>query len=117
MREIVAQRYTNALSNLIATPVVPADCASVWAQYTLRATDGAERDRAMAGLKAAGIPTMVYYPRPLHTQSAYAAYPRDPSGLPVAERLASRVFSLPMHPYLTEADQDLVITALTESLK
>jgi dTDP-4-amino-4,6-dideoxygalactose transaminase len=117
MRQVVAQRYTNALSNLIATPVVPADCASVWAQYTLRATDGAARDRAMAGLKAAGIPTMVYYPRPLHTQSAYVAYPRDPNGLPTAESLASRVFSLPMHPYLTEADQDLVIAALTESLK
>jgi dTDP-4-amino-4,6-dideoxygalactose transaminase len=117
MRQIVAQRYTNALSNLIATPVVPTDCASVWAQYTLRATDGAARDRAIAGLKAAGVPTMVYYPRPLHTQSAYVAYPRDPTGLPVAESLASRVFSLPMHPYLTEADQDLVIAALTESLK
>ena len=116
MRQVVARRYANALSNLIATPSVPEGCTSVWAQYTLKAQDGAQRDRIMAALKAEGIPSMVYYPRPLHTQTAYAAYPRDPAGLPVAEDLAGRVFSLPMHPYLGEADQDRVIATLGAAL-
>lgn len=111
-RQVVAQRYTAGLSNIIATPVVPEDCSSVWAQYTLRAEGSAERDRVMAALKAEGIPSVVYYPRPLHTQTAYASFPKDPQGLPVAERLAEQVFSLPMHPYLTEADQTRIIDAI-----
>lgn len=115
-RQIVAQRYTNALSNHIATPVVPEDCRSVWAQYTLKATDTAQRDHILAVLKGADIPGMVYYPRPLHTQTAYAACPQDPAGLPVAESLAGRVFSLPMHPYLTEANQERVIAAVISGL-
>lgn len=115
-RQSVAQRYTNALSNQISTPVVPKDCISVWAQYTLRAADGAERDRVMAALKAQGIPTAVYYPRPLHAQTVYSGYPKDPAGLPVAERLAQTVFSLPMHPYLSNEDQDRVISAVIGGL-
>lgn len=111
-RQVVANRYQAGLSNVIATPVVPDDCLSVWAQYTLKAEDGGQRDRLMAALKDAGIPSVVYYPRPLHTQTAYAGFPADPAGLPVAESLATRVFSLPMHPYLTEADQDRVIAAI-----
>lgn len=115
-RQVVAQRYTAGLSNVIATPVMPADCTSVWAQYTLKAADSAERDRVMAALKAEGIPSVVYYPRPLHTQTAYAAFPKDPQGLPVAESLAERVFSLPMHPYLTEADQARIIETIRKAL-
>lgn len=115
-RQVVAARYGVGLSNVIATPVVPGDCLSVWAQYTLRAQDGAERDRLMGALKDAGIPSVVYYPRPLHGQTAYAGFPADPEGLPVAESLAARVFSLPMHPYLTEADQDRVIGTLRTSV-
>ncbi|MCL4067782.1 DegT/DnrJ/EryC1/StrS aminotransferase family protein [Pseudomonas sp. GX19020] len=114
-RQRVAQRYNNALANHFAVPVVPEGTVSVWAQYTLLAKDTAERDAALAALKAAGIPGMVYYPRPLHTQTAYQDFPKDPKGLPVAESLAGRVFSLPMHPYLTEADQDRVINALREA--
>ncbi|AUH67031.1 DegT/DnrJ/EryC1/StrS family aminotransferase [Paracoccus zhejiangensis] len=115
-RQRVAQRYQAGLSNVIATPHVPDDCQSVWAQYTLKARDGAERDRLMAALKDAGIPSVVYYPRPLHTQTAYASYPKDPAGLPVAEDLAGRVFSLPMHPYLSEADQDRVIDTIRKAI-
>lgn len=111
-RQRIAARYQAGLSNVITTPQVPDDCASVWAQYTLKAQDAAERDRLMAALKTAGIPSVVYYPRPLHTQTAYADFPSDPAGLPVAERLAGQVFSLPMHPYLSEADQDLIIDTI-----
>ncbi|MGR3199115.1 MAG: DegT/DnrJ/EryC1/StrS family aminotransferase, partial [Paracoccus sp. (in: a-proteobacteria)] len=103
--------------NVIATPVVPDDCLSVWAQYTLKAEDGGQRDRLMAALKDAGIPSVVYYPRPLHTQTAYAGFLADPAGLPVAESLAARVLSLPMHPYLAEAEQDRVIATITKELR
>lgn len=115
-RQRVAERYQAGLSNIIATPRVPEDCVSVWAQYTLKASDSAERDRLMAALKAEGIPSVVYYPRPLHTQTAYADFPRDPAGLPVSERLAGEVFSLPMHPYLAEADQDRVIDTIRKAI-
>jgi dTDP-4-amino-4,6-dideoxygalactose transaminase len=85
---------------------------SVWAQYTLRAASTEERDAAMAALKAQNIPSVVYYPMPLHQQGAYKNYPADPAGLSTCTDLAKTVFSLPMHPYLTEEDQDRVIGAL-----
>ena len=111
-RQRVADRYTAALHNRFATPHVPDGHRSIWAQYTLAARDRAEREAAMATLKTADIPTGVYYPRPLHQQKAYATFPRDPDGLPVSEDMAGRVFSLPMHPYLSGKDQDRVIEHL-----
>lgn len=114
-RQVIARRYSEGLSNVVATPVVPEDRVSVWAQYTVKASGPAERERLMTALKAAGIPSVVYYPRPLHTQSAYAGFPRDPSGLGTAEDLAGRVFSLPMHPYLTEAEQANVISVIRDA--
>lgn len=110
-RQTIAQRYTEALAETYIIPALPAHSLSAWAQYTLRPK---QRDRAqvMASLKEQGIPTAVYYPRPLHQQMAYAAYPIDPNGLPVSEQLAQEVFSVPMHPYLSIEDQDRVIAAL-----
>jgi dTDP-4-amino-4,6-dideoxygalactose transaminase len=67
-------------------------------------------------MKAAGVPTMVYYPKPLHQQTAYKVYPVAGNGLPVAERLAAEVVSLPMHPYLDEATQDRIIEATRGAL-
>lgn len=114
-RDRVASRYSAALHNRFQTPAVPEGYRSIWAQYTLLAKDEAERNAAMAQLKEAGVPSVVYYPRPLHTQTAYAGFPTDPAGLPVSEDVAKRVFSLPMHPYLSEEDQDRVTAALTSS--
>ena len=111
-RQAVAQRYSRALHNRFATPAIPDGMSSVWAQYTLRAADSTERDRIMAVLKAQGIPTAIYYPRPLHTQTGYASYPTDPRGLPASEAAAACVFSLPMHPYLDASDQQRIIDAL-----
>lgn len=108
-RNAVATRYTTALHNKFKTPHIPEGYRSIWAQYTLQADN---RDAVMASLKEAGIPSVVYYPRPLHTQSAYAGFPTDPKGLPVSEAAAARVFSLPMHPYLEAEEQDRVIAAL-----
>ncbi|WP_224826204.1 DegT/DnrJ/EryC1/StrS aminotransferase family protein [Cognatishimia sp. MH4019] len=111
-RQRVAERYSSALAPRWSVPTVPGRMLSVWAQYTLKAEDRAARDAVMARLKEAGIPSVVYYPMPLHQQTAYKAFPVDPDGLPVSEEVAGQVFSLPMHPYLSEADQDRVIEAL-----
>jgi dTDP-4-amino-4,6-dideoxygalactose transaminase len=114
-RDRVAARYNALLGDVVAVPEVPAGLTSVWAQYTLR-IPGFDREAFIADLKAAGVPTAVYYPRPLHRQTAYREFPVAGNGLPVAERLAGEVVSLPMHPYLTEEVQDRVVAAVKGAL-
>lgn len=111
-RQVVAARYTEALSDLYETPHVPDGLVSTWAQYTLKTASEAARAVFQEKAKAAGVPTVVYYPIPLHAQTAFRSYPRDPHGITVSEDLAKRVVSLPMHPYLDEATQDQIIQAL-----
>ncbi|WFL78708.1 DegT/DnrJ/EryC1/StrS aminotransferase family protein [Altererythrobacter arenosus] len=113
-RQHVAARYAHGIGDALITPSVPDDCKSVWAQYTVRTRPGQSRESIMAKLKDSGIPTAVYYPRPLHQQTAYRDFPSDPTGLPVAESLAQEVFSLPMHPYLDHQTQDRVIEAVVK---
>lgn len=112
-RNAVADRYTQALHSHLRTPHVPAGYRSIWAQYTLQAND---RTSIMDQLKEVGVPSVVYYPRPLHTQSAYRNFPRDPAGLARSEEIAERVFSLPMHPYLGVEDQAKIIDAVISCL-
>ena len=111
-RNRVAERYTTRLSNRFKTPHVPDGYSSIWAQYTILAENTSERDLMMARLNRAGIPSVIYYPRPLHTQSAYSKFITDPSGLSVSEDIAKRVFSLPMHPYLEEKEQNQICEVL-----
>ncbi|MEE8304224.1 MAG: DegT/DnrJ/EryC1/StrS family aminotransferase [Candidatus Tectomicrobia bacterium] len=82
------------------------------AQYTIRVTN---RDRVATQLKKYGIPTAVYYATPLHRQAAYKRFPTAPGGLPVSEKLATEVLSLPIHPYLSESDQGRIIDAVRNS--
>jgi dTDP-4-amino-4,6-dideoxygalactose transaminase len=96
-RNHAAERYTAELKDMYKTPVVPEGYVSSWAQYTLMAED---RDAEMAKYKAKGIPTMVYYGTCMHQQTAFKALGYQEGDFPVAERLASSVFSLPMHGYL-----------------
>lgn len=111
-RQRVAERYAAGLSGLnrVTVPQVAAGCVSSWAQYTLLVRD---RDALAAACKAKGVPTAVYYPIPLNRQTGYAAYPTVPGGVPVSDRLATQVLSLPMHPYLDEATQDRIVAAVT----
>jgi dTDP-4-amino-4,6-dideoxygalactose transaminase len=109
VRNRVADRYAQALSGLVQTPAVIEGGRSVWAQYTIETPD---RDGLAAALREAGVPTAVYYPIPIHKQGVYSAYPTAPGGLPVTEAKAGVVISLPMHPYLSEADQDLIVDAI-----
>ena len=97
-------------------PEVAEGSTSVWAQYTIR-IPGHDRDAFQAALKRAGIPTAIYYPKPLHRQTAYKHYPSAGNGLPVSERLAAEVISLPMHPYLTEEVQDRIVDAVKDALR
>jgi UDP-2-acetamido-2-deoxy-ribo-hexuluronate aminotransferase len=90
------------------TPHIAPDNSSVYAQYTLQADD---RDASIARLQAAGIPTAVHYPIPLNRQAAYTHF-CCPDCTPHADRAAARVFSLPMHPYLTAEDAAQVVVAL-----
>ena len=111
----VAERYGAGLADVAATPAVAPDCVSVWAQYTSRGAPE-QREVLAATLKAAGIPTAIYYARPLHRQAAYRDCPVAGNGLPNTERLSAEVLSLPMHPYLDEATQDRIIGAVREAL-
>jgi dTDP-4-amino-4,6-dideoxygalactose transaminase len=113
-REVIAQRYSQALSDVVRTPRTSNEATSAWAVYTI-VVEGRDRNKIAADLKAAGISTAIYYPLPLHQQTAYKDYPRA-SGmkLPHAERLAQSVLSLPMHPYLDEAAQDRIIGKVRE---
>jgi dTDP-4-amino-4,6-dideoxygalactose transaminase len=108
-RQQVAKRYADGLSDVAQTQKIEQGATSVWAQYTIRLGN---RDHVVSRLKEAGIPTAIYYPIPLHRQTAYQQYPVTPAGLPVSEKLAGEVLSLPMHPYLSETDQDMIINAV-----
>ena len=112
----IARRYSEALGDLVTTPIVPPGSTSVWAQYTIRVGDG-RRDALAAALKAEGIPTAIYYPIPLHRQQAYKHYPVGKGGVAVSDRLAGEVLSLPMHAYLDVATQDRIIVAVRRGLK
>jgi dTDP-4-amino-4,6-dideoxygalactose transaminase len=80
--------------------------------YTVKTLPGQDREAIMAALGAKGVPTAVYYPMPLHQQTAYRDFPHDPAGLPSSEDLSRRVFSLPMHPYLDQATHQVIIDAV-----
>ncbi len=110
-RQIVADNYSHAFSGLVAVPAVAPGRTSVWAQYTLRLTSGI-RDELSLWLSELGIPTQIYYPKPLHHQPAYAKSVVASGGVPVSERLPKEVLSLPMHPYLTETEQRRVMDAV-----
>jgi len=114
-RQRVAERYAAGLADVVAVPVVPEGHISTWAQYTIR-VPAAKRTAIADALRAQGVPTAIYYPRPLHRQTAYKDFPAAGNGLPVSERLADEVLSLPMHAYLEAADQDRIVAALRGAL-
>jgi dTDP-4-amino-4,6-dideoxygalactose transaminase len=111
-RQRAAECYHVLLAGLVATPSLREEASSTWAQYTIRSPD---RDALRNRLAAAGVPTAVYYSRPLHLQTAYRDFPVAEGGCPIAERLATEVLSLPMHGYLDAATQDRIAVALRAS--
>jgi dTDP-4-amino-4,6-dideoxygalactose transaminase len=101
-RERIASTYDRLLADAVTIPARVPDSASAWAIYAILLPDTAARDGMQAALRAAGVPTAIYYPRPLHRQPAYAPHHRG-APLPVADDLATRILALPIHPDLTEA--------------
>ena len=110
-----ADKYTEKLSALgekVKTPVIPVGFYSSWAQYTIQLSDRKTRDDLQAALKAEGIPSMVYYPKPMHRQEAFAGQAYDDAEFPNTLKLCDTVLSLPMHPYLTDEDIDTVVDVI-----
>ena len=111
-----ADQYTQALKNLVKTPAVPQGYTSSWAQYTILLDNAQQRARVQAAMKGKGIPTMVYYPRGVHQQTAYADRHFPAEWFPNTVQACQRVLSLPMHPYLSQEDVANVVQALRDSL-
>ncbi len=114
-RNRAAERYSAALADVATVPFVAAGCVSVWAQYTIRLRD-TDRDAFRGLLQRRGVPTAIYYPKPLHVQPAYVAHALAGTSLPVTERLAGDVVSLPMHAYLDGPVQDHIIAAVRDAI-
>lgn len=109
LRQKVAETYNELLAGSdVVTPVVPENCVSVWAQYSVLTPSTERRSQIMEALKAADVPTAMYYPLPLHLQGAYKELGYRPGSLPVCEDVATRIFSLPMHPYLERGQQETI---------
>jgi len=108
-RQRIAGRYAAGLGRSVSVPAVPPGSSSSWALYTIRTR---RRDELKRGLAERGIRTEIFYPRPLHMQAPYRDYPIAPGGLPVTEELMGEVLSLPMHPYLTEAQSEYICRAV-----
>jgi len=108
-RHRVAARYAAGLGDIVKAANNPENGRSAWAQYAIETP---KRDGLKAHLQEKDIPSVIYYVKPLHTQVAYRNFPRTPTGLAVSEELPQRILCLPMHPYLSEDDQDRIIETI-----
>lgn len=108
----VAKWYTDRLKTKVITPHVPEGFFSSWAQYTILLENQAQRNSLQKKLKESGIPSMVYYPRGLHQQTAYADRKLPDALYPNTVSVSQRVLSLPMHPYLDEGTVDSICSAI-----
>jgi UDP-2-acetamido-2-deoxy-ribo-hexuluronate aminotransferase len=116
-RARIGQAYSELIKQAgieAITPALAEGCTSVYAQYSIQVQD---RDAVIASLNAAGVPTAVHYPVPLHRQPAFESLGHTPGAFPVSEAVASRILSLPMHPYLDAETQQRVVQALSEAVK
>jgi UDP-2-acetamido-2-deoxy-ribo-hexuluronate aminotransferase len=111
-RQRVADTYSRLLLERLTVPVVPAGYRSAWAQYSVLAASGDEREQMIGALQKEGVPTMIYYKIPLHLQKAYASLNYKTGDFPVSEDLSGRIFSLPMHPYLKDDEVEQICSVL-----
>lgn len=103
-----AAKYTEKLRGKVIVPTVPEGFYSSWAQYTIQLDCKEERDALQTKLKEHGVPSMVYYPTPMHGQTAYKELNTPAEYCPVAEKLCQTVLSLPLHPYISDEDIEVV---------
>ena len=116
-RNKFARMYTEKLKDTVKTPIVPEGYVSSWAQYTLILESEEERNELQAKLKEVGIPTMIYYPIPLHKQIVYEGYKFNLDDLEVSEGLCKKVLSIPMHPYMSEEQVDMISEKILDIMK
>ena len=112
-REELSRYYDDRLVNVGETPLRYNDRQSAWAQYGILLDN---RDKVAADLKKAGVPTAIYYPRPMHLQSAYQKFGEGEGSLPVSEGLSERILHLPMHPYMSQHDRDKITDELRSAV-
>lgn len=112
-REAVGARYSELLKDVVITPTIMKNNTHVYAQYTILSEN---RDALMKKLNDSGIPTAVHYPIPLHLQKAFGYLDYKEGDFPISEQVASKVLSLPMSPYLSEKQQDMVVEAIRKSV-
>ena len=112
-----AALYTEKLRDVVKTPVIPEGYYSSWAQYTIQLESREQRDGLQSRLKENGIPTMVYYPNPMHKQTAYKDLGYKDGDFPVTEKLCATVLSLPLHPYITEDEISKVCVLIEDYVK
>ena len=115
-RQTVADRYNAAFAAHFTTPFVQEDCRSVYAQYAILAKDTPTRDKVVAHLTEKKIPNMIYYPTPQHGLPVFSQEPGYGEAFTYADDYCARTLSLPMHPYLDEAEQQIIIDAVLEAL-
>jgi UDP-2-acetamido-2-deoxy-ribo-hexuluronate aminotransferase len=108
-RNRIADAYSDGLHNVVTTPTVPDNAVSAWAQYSILVDN---RDAVAEALKEMGVPTAIYYPKPLHLQTAYAGHGHKHGDFPVSETASERILSLPVHPYLDDEQVSFIIDAV-----
>jgi len=116
-RQQVAERYTNIFKkhSSIITPYIPPHCQSSWAQYSIQVDSSDQRQHLQTYLKNNDIPSAIYYPIPIHQQPAFKN--KTSKAFPVSEAVSQRIMSLPMHPYLTSEQQDMIIQNVLKGLE
>ncbi len=115
-RQKIANKYNQAFKNVFVTPFVQENCISNYAQYALLAKNNDERNRIIEHLNNNNIPNMIYYPTPQHLLKVYAGNPYITEDFSVTENYCKTTFSIPMHPYLTGDEQDLIIKTVLEAV-
>lgn len=110
----IANRYNSNLATVVQTPFVPQGFGSSWAQYTIVLGEEKQRDELQKALKTSSVPSMIYYPKPIHEQTAYSTIIDKPAACPNTEKLCKTVLSLPMHPYLATDEVDRISEAVAK---
>ncbi|MCX7879867.1 MAG: DegT/DnrJ/EryC1/StrS family aminotransferase [Ignavibacteria bacterium] len=108
LRNSIANKYIQLLDGKVTTPVIPDGCSSSWAQFSVLADSKEEREQLLESLKLNGIPTAIYYPKPLHLQKVNEDLGYKLGDFPISESISERIFSLPMHPYLKDEELELI---------
>ena len=116
LRNTVAKKYCKFLNRKLEIPFIPQGYTSSWAQFSVLAKDETERKKIIEKLTEKGIPTAIYYPKPLHLQKVNLDLGYKEGDFPVSETISKRIFSLPMHPYLTDEEIELICSTITSAL-